>query len=187
MGKVIYSMNVSLDGYVETPDHSLDWALVDEEVHGWWNEQMRRADAVVWGRRIFELMAAHWPTAQSDPSATPAMLEFAGFVNPKPKIVFSTTLREVGWNGRLVSGDVGEALSRIREEFDGDLDVAGPQLAHQFVRRGLVDEFHLMVNPVILGAGTPFFPPLETPLRLRPTVVHRFESGVVLLGYAATG
>src|SRR5688572_25272563 len=59
MGKVIYSMNVSLDGYVETPDHSLDWALVDEEVHGWWNEQMRRADAVVWGRRIFELMAAH--------------------------------------------------------------------------------------------------------------------------------
>jgi dihydrofolate reductase len=185
MGKVIYSMNVSLDGYVETPDHSLDWALVDDDLHGWWNEQMRRADAVVWGRRIFELMAAYWPTAPSDPEATPAMLEFARIVNPKPKVVFSTTLREVGWNGRLASGDVGEALARLRNEFEGDLDVAGPRLAHQFVRRGLVDEYRLMVHPVILGAGTPFFPRLDAPLRLRQTEVHRFASGVVLLGYSA--
>lgn len=187
MGKVIYSMNVSLDGFVETADHTPDFGTVDDEIHGWWNEQVRAADALVWGRRMFELMGGYWPTAHADPDATPVMLEFAGIVNPKPKVVFSTTLREVGWNGRLVTGDVGEALARLRDEFDGDLDVGGPTLAHQFVRRGLVDEYRLLVHPVVLGAGTPFFPNLEVPLTLRQTELHRFASGAVALGYSATG
>ncbi len=185
MGKVIYSMNVSLDGYVETPDHSLAWTVVDEEIHSWWNEQVRQADAFLWGRRLFELMAAYWPHASEDPAATPVMREFAEIVNPKPKVVFSSSLSEVGWNGRLMRGDVGEALSQLRREFDGDLDIGGPNLAKQFIRRGLVDEYRLVIHPVIIGAGTPFFPALDGPMRLRQTETHRFRSGALAVGYSA--
>jgi dihydrofolate reductase len=183
MGKLIYSMNVSLDGYVETPDHSLDWATVDEELHSWFNAQAREMDASLYGRRMYELMAAYWPTAESDPSATQA--EYARIWKPMPKIVFSSTLTAVDWNSRLVTGDVGEELTRLRSEFDGDLDVSGPTLAAQFIRRGLVDEYRLVVHPVVLGAGTPFFPKLDSPIPLRLTETRTFESGVIYLGYTA--
>ena len=185
MGKVIYSMNVSLDGYVETPEHSLDWANVDDELHTWFNDRAREADAFVWGRRMYELMVAYWPTAESDPSATEAMLDFARIANTKPKIVFSTSLASVEWKGRLVRGDVGAELERLRDEFDGDLDIGGPTLALQFIQRGLVDEYRLLVHPVILGAGTPFFPRLETPIGLRLKESQTFDSGVIYLGYTS--
>jgi len=183
MGRLIYSMNVSLDGYAAGPDGGLDWGTIDEEIHTWWTDRMREADAVVWGRRVYQLMVAYWPTADADPAATPAMLEFARATNPMPKVVFSTTLDEVTWNGRVVSGDVGDVLARLREEFTGDLLLGGPTLAAQFVRRGLVDVYRPVVHPVILGGGLPFFPDLERPAGLRLTETRTFESGVVALGY----
>ena len=102
-----------------------------------------------------------------------------------PKVVFSTTLPAVEWNSRLVRGDVAEELARLRQEFRGDLGVAGPTLAAEFIRRGLVDEYRLVVHPVILGAGTPFFPPLGGPITLRLIETRTFRSGVVCLGYEA--
>jgi dihydrofolate reductase len=186
MGKLVYSMNVSLDGYVETRDHDLDWTIVDEELHGWWNDRIRQADVFLYGRRIYETMAAYWPTAESDPAATPVMLEFARIWNAKPKVVFSGSLSSVAWNSRLVSGDVADELQRVRSEFDGELQVAGPTLAAEFIRRRLVDEYRLVVHPVILGSGTPFLPTLDEPIGLRPTETHRFASGATYLGYEAT-
>jgi dihydrofolate reductase len=183
MGKLVYSMNVSLDGYIETPDHGLDWTNVDEELHTWFGDRAREADAFLYGRRLYEVMAAYWPTAESDPSATDYMLDFARIWNAKPKVVFSSTLATVDWNSRLVRGDIGDELARLRTEFDGDLDVGGPTLASAFIRRGLVDEYRLLVHPIILGDGTPFFPTLETPIRLRQTETRTFDSGVVYLGY----
>jgi dihydrofolate reductase len=185
MGRLIYMMNVSLDGFVETPEHDLDWATVDEELHGWFNDRAREVDATIYGRRMYELMTAYWPTAESDPAATPAMREYARIWKATPKVVFSSSLASVEGNSRLVRGDVGEELSRLRAEFNGDFDVAGPTLAAEFVRRGLVDEYRLLVHPVILGEGTPFFPKLDRPIRLRLTETRTFESGVVYLGYAA--
>jgi dihydrofolate reductase len=185
MGKLIYNMNVSLDGYVETPDHSLDWTMVDEELFTWFNDRSRETDAFLYGRRLYEVMAAYWPTAASDPAATDYTLEFARIWNEKPKIVFSSTLTTVQWNSRLASADIGEELARLRTEFEGDMSVAGPTLASEFMRRGLVDEYRLLVHPVILGAGTPFFPKLETPIALRLKETRTFASGVTYLGYAA--
>ena len=187
MGKLIYSLNVSLDGFIETPDHSLDWAIVDEEVHQWFNEQARTLDATLYGRRMYEVMAAYWPTGGDDPAATDLTREFARIWNPMPKIVFSTSLDRVDHNARLVRGDVGGVLDTLRTEFEGDLDVSGADLAGQFVRRGLVDEFQLMIHPVVLGAGTAFWPMLDGPLRLRLTETRGFASGVMLLSYAAVG
>jgi dihydrofolate reductase len=183
MGKLVYLMNVSLDGYVETLDNSLDWTIVDEEIHTWFNDRSRETDAFLYGRRLYEVMNAYWPTAESDPAATDYTIEFARIWNARPKIVFSTSLAGVEGNSRLVSGDVGDLLERLRAEFPGELSVGGPTLAAQFLRRGLIDEYRLVVHPVILGAGLPFFPELDAPVGLRLIETRQFASGAMYLGY----
>lgn len=183
MGRVIYTMNVSLDGFVETPDHRLDWGTVDDELHGWFNDEMRGIAGSLYGRRLWEVMSAYWPSGEEDPAGTEVTREFSRIWKRTPKFVFSTSLDRVEHGARLVRGDVVDALAEIRRELDGDLEVAGPTLAGQFVRRGLVDVFRLVVHPVVIGAGTPYWPPLDEPLRLRLVETRRFASGVTLLGY----
>jgi dihydrofolate reductase len=186
MGKLIYTMNVSLDGYVETLDHSLEWSAVDDELHRWFNEHERRADAFLYGRRLYETMAAFWPHGETDPASTPTMVEYARIWNAKPKIVFSRTLDSVAWNSRLVrDGDPADELARLRAEFPGELHVGGATLAASFIERGLVDEYRLVIHPVILGGGTPFFPKLERPTGLRLIETHAFGGGALLVAYAA--
>ena len=185
MGKLIYSMSVSLDGYVNSREGSLDWVDIDAEVHGWFNDQARGLAASLYGRRMYELMAGYWPHGETDPNASDVERDFARIWNPLPKIVFSTSLEAVEWNSRLVGGDVGVVYEGLRREFDGDLDVSGPSLAAQFIERGLVDEYRLVVHPVILGGGTPFFPRGERPIELRLFDTHTFGNGAVYLGYEA--
>jgi len=183
MGRLVYLMNVSLDGYVETPDHSVSWGSVDEEVHRFFTDRTTEASALLYGRKLYEVMAVYWPTAEQDPAATDYMLDFARAWNATPKIVFSSTLSTVGPNCRLVRGDPIEELARIRDEFPGELQVGGPTLARAFIERGLIDRYELVVHPVALGAGTPFFPALDAPLRLRRSASRTFANGVVQLGY----
>ena len=184
MGRLVYELNVSLDGYVETRQGGLDWATVDEELHSWFNDELRSIDASLYGRRLYQLMADYWPTAEEDPTATPVMREYARLWKPVPKFVFSQTLEHVDHNARLVRGDVEKVLEEVRREFPGDLEVGGPNLAAQFVRRGLVDEFRLVVHPVVLGGGTPFWPQLDAPLSLRLVDTRTFSSGVILNSFA---
>jgi dihydrofolate reductase len=185
MGKVIFLMNVSLDGYIETPDRSLDWTVVDDELHSWFNERLRSTEVSVYGRRLFEVMNAHWPTAESDPTATEPMLEFGRIWNAKPKVVVSSSMPAAPPGWRLTRGDPETILEELRRDFSGDLEIAGPTLAAGFIRRGLVDVYQLVVHPVILGGGTPFFPALERPAGLRLLETRTFSSGAVYLGYAA--
>jgi dihydrofolate reductase len=177
MGKLIYSLNVSLDGFVATTDGSLEWVAIDEEVHRWFNDQTRSVAASLYGRRMYEVMAGYWPTAEDDPATSEVERDFARIWNRLPKVVFSRSLGRVDHGARLVHGDVGPILDELRHEFDGDLEVGGPELAGQFVTRGLVDEYQLVVHPVALGSGKPFWPSLELPLRLRLTDRHTFASG----------
>ena len=95
------------------------------------------------------------------------MRDFARIWAATPKIVFSSSLDSVDFNSRLVRGDIAEELARVRKEFDGDMDVSGATLAASFIRRGLVDEYRLLVHPVVLGAGTRFFPEVASPIPLR--------------------
>lgn len=185
MGKVIFLMNVSLDGYIETRDRSLGWTHVDDELHRWFNERERALDALVYGRRLFELMNAYWPTAESQPGVTDTEIAYARIWNAHPKIVVSRTLGEAPAGWRLMSGEPESILENLRRDFSGDLGIGGPTLAADFIRRGLVDEYGLVVHPVILGAGTPFFPDLERPAGLRLLETQTFSSGVVYLRYAA--
>jgi dihydrofolate reductase len=183
MGKLIYSMSVSLDGFVETPSRSLDWVQVDEELHSIFNDQAREVSASLYGRRLYELMVDSWPTMETNPSATPAMLEFAGIWKATPKIVFSRTLEQVDWNSRLVRGDPVAEVARLKAQPGFDMDVGGPTLASTLIRAGLIDEYRPFVQPVILGAGTPFFPALDDRVGLRLLETRTFGSGVVYLRY----
>ena len=180
-------MSVSLDGFVETPSRSLDWVMVDEELHAFFNDEAREMSAFLYGRRMYQLMADYWPTAGADPSATPAMLEFARIWRDKPKIVFSRTLERVEWNGRLVRDDAVAEVERLKAQPGYDIDVGGPTVASTFVRLGLVDEYRLFVQPVVVGAGTPFFPSLADRITLRLLETRTFDNGVVYLRYATQG
>ncbi len=184
MGKLIYSMSVSLDGFVETPSRSLDWVLVDDELHAFFNDEAREMSAFIYGRRMYDLMTGYWPTAESDPAATPAMVEFARIWRDKPKIVLSTALGQVDWNSRLVRGDATREVARLKAQPGYDMSVGGPTTASALLRAGLIDEVRVFVQPVILGAGTPFFPALEDRIELRLLETRTFGSGVVYLRYA---
>ncbi|HEY7526031.1 MAG TPA: dihydrofolate reductase family protein [Candidatus Limnocylindria bacterium] len=183
MGRLIYCLNVSLDGFIEGPDHEPTWADVGEELHRWFNDRARGIEASLYGRRMYELMADAWPTIAKDASAPGYMHEFAETWLATPRYVFSTTLASVAHNSTLVRGDPRTELARIRERHHGDLEIAGPTLAAAFIRAGLVDEYQLLVHPIVLGGGTPFFPPLVEPLRLRLVESRVVAGEVQLLAY----
>jgi dihydrofolate reductase len=180
---LVYSMQVSLDGYMEGPNRDLDWAAPDEELHTFHNEQARAAGASLYGRRLYELMARYWPTAGDDPAAPPYVVEFARIWNATPRVVFSSTLEEVDPGSRLVRGDAVEEVARLKQEDGGELDAGGAGLGGSLLRAGLVDEIRLFAYPIVLGAGTPFFPPLDERLPLELTDTRRFDSGVVYTSY----
>jgi dihydrofolate reductase len=178
-------MSVSLDGFVETPSGSLDWVRVDEELHSFFNDEAGAMSTFLYGRRMYEVMTAYWPTAEQDPSAPPAIVEFARIWKDKPKIVLSTTLDRVDRNSRLVRDDAVAQVARLKAQPGFDMDVGGPTTATTLMRAGLIDEFRVFVQPVILGAGTPFFPPLEDRIGLALLETRTFGSGVVFLRYEA--
>jgi dihydrofolate reductase len=184
MGKLIYSMSVSLDGFVDTPTHSLDWVRIDEELHAVFNEEARGLSAFLYGRRMYELMAGSWPYLEDDPS--PAMRDFARIWKPKPKIVFSRSLPAVEWNSRLVRDGAIEEVARLKAQPGFDMDVGGPTTAAPFLRAGLIDEIHTTVHPVVLGAGTPFLPHLEERAEFELLDTRTFDSGVVRLRYRSS-
>ena len=182
MGKLIYAMSVSLDGFVESTRRSLDWAEIDEELHSFFNDQSRGISASLYGRRMYELMFGYWPAAETDPTSTPVEIEFAGIWKRIPRIVFSTTLDDVDTGSRLVRSDPAEEVARLKAQ-PGDMDLGGPTLASTLMRAGLIDEYRLFVHPIILGAGTPFFTALDTRIPLRLLETRTFGSGVVYLRY----
>lgn len=182
MGRVVYSMSVSLDGFVADTAGSLDWVAVDEEIHQAFNAEARAAGLFVYGRQMYELMVAYWPTAEDEPGATPAMLDFARIWAPKPKLVASRSLASVGYNATLLHGDIVSEVARLRGELDADISVGGPTVAAPLLRERLIDEIRMYVNPVALGGGLPFLPPdLRLDLHLLET--RRFDAGVVFLRY----
>jgi dihydrofolate reductase len=183
MSRVIYSMSVSLDGFVETADRSLDWVIVDEELHAFFNEEARQVGTFLYGRRLYELMAAYWPTADTDPSNPAYMVEFARIWKDKPKVVFSTTLDKVEWNSTLFRNGVVEQVTRLKEQPGNDLSVGGPNLASSLIKLGMIDEYRLYVQPAVLGTGTPFFPAFDRRIKLRLVETRTFGSGVVYLRY----
>ncbi|HEX3734477.1 MAG TPA: dihydrofolate reductase family protein [Solirubrobacterales bacterium] len=182
MRKLIYSMGVSLDGFVAGPGGEIDWTAPDQELHRFHNEQTRELGAHFCGRKLYETML-FWETAEEDPSSGAAELEFAGIWRQLPKVVFSSTLGHVEGNARLAEGGIAEEVTKLREQPGKDLAVGGAGLAAAFIELGLVDEYRLFVSPVVLGGGTPFFPALEEKIDLELVETRTFGSRVVYLRY----
>lgn len=129
MGKLTYGMNVSVDGYIVDSNGDFSWSEPDDEVHQFWNDRVGETAVSLYGRKLYELMSAYWPTAEQDPDITPVTAEYARLWLAMPKVVFSQTLSSVDWNSRLERGDVVEVAERLKAETDGILDVAGATLA----------------------------------------------------------
>jgi dihydrofolate reductase len=182
MRKLIYSMGVSLDGFIAGPDGGIDWSAPDEELHRFHNQQTREIGEHLCGRRLYETMV-YWETAGENPSAEDYELEFARIWKELPKIVFSKTLEKVEGNSRLARGGVAREVAELKEQPGKDLAVGGSGLASTCIRLGLVDEYRLFISPVLLGGGTPYFPPLDERLDLKLVETHTFGSRVVYLRY----
>lgn len=182
MRKLIYSMGVSLDGFIAGPDGEIDWSAPDEELHRFHNQQTRETGAHLCGRRLYEEMA-YWDTAEEKPSLPEHELEFARIWKDTPKIVFSKTLEKVEGNARLVRDSVAEEVAKLKEQPGKDLAVGGAGLASTCMKLGLIDEYRLFVSPVVLGGGTPYFPALDEKINLELVATQTFGSRVVYVRY----
>lgn len=183
MGNLTYGMNVSLDGYVAAPGDDLGWSAPNDELFQWWSDRVASTGVALYGRRLWETMSSHWPTADRQPGVTPAQIEFASRWRDMPKVVFSSTVRAVDWNTRLVTGDAVTEIARLRAEDGGRLDIAGATLAAAAVRAGLIDEYVIVTHPVILGGGMPFFTALDHWVNLNLLETRAFPGGVLLTRY----
>lgn len=175
MRKLVYKMGVSLDGFISGPKGEIDWGAPDEELHRFHNQQVQEFGAHLCGRRLYEEML-YWETADRNPSLADFELEFARIWQAQPKIVFSTTLEDVEGNARLVKGGAAEEVARLKEEPGEDLSVGGAGLASGLAKLGLIDEYRLFVSPVVLGGGTPYFPPLDERIELELVETRTFGS-----------
>jgi dihydrofolate reductase len=182
MRKIIYSMLVSLDGFIEGPNRELDWHIIDEELHRFINDQQSAIDTQLYGRRMYEVMA-YWETADTNPSSPEYELEFARIWKNMSKIVFSKTLEQVQGNARLVREDIAAEIATLKAQPGKDMDLGGPTIASTFMQLGLIDEYRLYVQPVVLGSGTTMFPALDNAINLRLVETRAFASGVVYLRY----
>jgi dihydrofolate reductase len=182
MPDVIFSMGISLDGFIADRNGEINWTAPDEELFRFHLEQTRELGAHFCGRRLYEAMV-YWETADQDPSAGEAELEFARVWQALPKVVFSSTLSEVEGNTRLATEGIAEEVAKLKEQSGKDLAVGGAGLAGAFTKLGLVDDYRLFIYPIVLGGGTPFFPPLDDRIGLELVETRTFPSQVVHLRY----
>lgn len=185
MRKVIYSMAVSLDGYIAGPDGDFSWSAPGPELHRFHNEQMRDIGVHLLGRGLYETMV-YWETAAANPETSEVEREFAEIWMGLDKIVFSDTLESVDGDMRLADENVERAVRRLRDEPGKDIAVGGAGLAACCARLGLIDEYRVLVSPVMVGGGTSFFPQLESPIELELVETRSFDEPGVYLRYRRT-
>jgi dihydrofolate reductase len=177
MRKLIVSNLMTLDGFFEGPD-GLDWVVLDADFFEYAQQMLREAGTLLFGRKTYEHMAQHWPAAPAD--------EIAYKMNHLPKVVFSRTLDKVEWNNSsLVKADYAEEILKLKQREDqGDLVILGSaELASHFLQCGLVDEYRVILNPVLIGAGRPLFPNIQRKINLKLTRTKPLASGVIILYY----
>jgi dihydrofolate reductase len=182
VAKLIYSAITSLDGYIADEDGKFDWAVPDEEVHAFINDLERPVGTYLYGRRMYEVMVG-WETPHTLADQSPVMQDFAHVWQAADKIVYSTTLETVSTaRTRLERHFDPEMVRQRKAAAERDITVGGPGLAAQAIKAGLVDEYHLFVAPIVVGAGTQSFPH-NVRVKLELLSERRFGNGMVHLRY----
>lgn len=179
MGNLILAMNVSVDGYVDDVGGNLVMGPPGPEVFRYWIEAVRSLSVTIYGRRMYEVMR-YWD--EDRPEWDEDLREFAEVWRVLPKWVVSTTLTEVGPNATLISHDIATQVRDLKARTDGTISVSGPLLAGLMTQLGLMDEYHLVMRPFVLGQGKPFFHEARPPLRLIST--ERLDDETLCLIYA---
>src|SRR3954452_8896288 len=176
MRKLIFGMNVTLDGYTAAPGDDISWGgPPSDELFQWWVDHERASGLSLYGRKLWETMSSYWPTGDQQPNATPAEIEVARNWRDTPKVVFSSTIDStVDWNTRLATGDALAEITRLKAEDGGPMTIGGATLAGAAMRAGLIDEYALATYPVLVGGRTPFFPALDSWVALNPGETRTF-------------
>jgi dihydrofolate reductase len=179
MRKVIFAMTVSIDGYIADRDGAINWTAPDDELFRFHTDRVEQTDVQLCGRRLYETML-YWETVKEG-SLTADEVKFAQIWKTLPKVVFSTTLENVVGNTKLVRDGLADEISRLKKLPGKDIGVGGAGLARGCM--GLIDEWRLFVSPVVLGGGTPYFPPLDEKIKVELVETRTFGSSVVYLRY----
>jgi dihydrofolate reductase len=184
MRKIIFSIPITLDGFIEGPQRELDWVIADDELHDFYTNLLQEADLLIYGRAAYELMANYWPMATADPKATEGMKRFANTLNPMQKIVFSTTLHNAGWNTQIINTFDPEAIQTLKTQPGGTILLSGgATMARSFFEHGLVDEYIPLIQPTAIGSGKALFTGMTSQPKLEFKWSQRLSSGAVALGY----
>jgi dihydrofolate reductase len=188
MRKIIFSIPITLDGFIEGVQHELDWVMADDELHDFYTELLQNGDLMLFGRVTYTLMAGYWPAAASDPASTPGMRRFANALNPMRKIVFSKTLTEVGWNTQIIHDFIPEKIQAMKAQPGGAILLSGgAMLAQAFFKHRLVDEYIPVIQPAALTHGKGLFSDLSDMPKMDFQWNRRFSSGAVALCYRMNG
>jgi dihydrofolate reductase len=183
MRKVINLVHQSLDGYIEGPAGEFDWPVVGPDLSAYGIGLHDRADTLLYGRVVWEMMSSFWPQAESM-SDDPHDLAFAPIWRAMPKIVFSRTLEKTDWNARVISENIAAEIAALKEQPGKDLLLTGgSNLAAALTELGLIDEYHVIVHPVVLGGGKPVFLPPKERIDLQFVETRTFDNRSVLLRY----
>ena len=185
MRKVIMFNLITLDGYFEGPENDIGWHQVDDEFNEFAIEQLSSTDGLIFGRLTYQLMANFWPT----PAGLEGEPATANLMNSLPKYVFSKTLTKVEWNNTsLVKGEAVRELNKLKQGHGNDLFIFGSaDLSSTFTKNGLIDEYRLILNPIVLGAGVPLFKDNGEMLKMKLLKTRLFHNGNVLLYYQPYG
>jgi dihydrofolate reductase len=181
MRKIILFNMMTLDGFFEGTNHTLDWHNVDAEFNEFADEQLNSVDTLIFGRKTYDLMVSYWTT----PAALTNDPVIANQMNSKSKIVFSKAMTRAEWNNtRLITANIKVEIEKLKQQSGKDLMILGSaDLASTFRQLDLIDEYRVMINPIILGQGTPLFKPTTERLNLNLIKTKTFNSGNVLLYY----
>lgn len=175
MRRVILSMMVSVDGFIEGKDPEHNWHNWDNEMAGYMMNFFKTVDTFIYGRRSYEAMIAYWPELSD---------EFANVMNQTKKLVFSRTLENVIWNSKLINSNSVEEIRSLKKEEGKDMVLfAGADLAETFINNNLIDEFRLIVNPILLGSGKPLFKNIDKIYNLKLKETLSFNCGNIILIY----
>ncbi|MBX3033246.1 MAG: dihydrofolate reductase family protein [Bdellovibrionaceae bacterium] len=181
MRKLIMAINVSLDGYA---DHTA--GVASDELHDFFTNLLDETGLQLFGRFTYQLMESYWPHVHEDPNASKSDLDFADKFNAVPKIVFSSTLEKAEWkNTTLVKSNALEYVAKLKETEGKPLFVGGIKLAGSLMSHGLVDEYWVLVHPLVVGQGRRLFENVNENFHLRLLESKVFKSGVVALHYAS--
>jgi dihydrofolate reductase len=185
MRKIITTTWITLDGFIVGPNGEMDWVIVDEEMGTYESEIVNAADTLLLGRVTYESFAGAWPHVPDNPNASEGEKEYARRLNAMHKIVFSRTLPSAEWsNSKLVKEVLPEEITKLKQEPGGDMLIYGSaSIVRTLTKHGLIDEYQLLVHPVILGSGKPLFQDIRERRKLKLFKTRTFSSGVVGLYY----